>query len=217
MARVVDHEARRREVAEAVWRVVGRDGVEAATIRSVAHELGRSTKFVTHYFTDKGELLAFAHAYSWERGRARFGARLEVLPGLERLRELVCAPLPVDDESRLATLVWLAFLGHALARPALRDRLRLEEQRYYDQIVALVDVCRREGSMPSGVDRFASASALVALVSGIALEAVVFPERHPPDRQRALVDSAIANLAAGRESARATMRTAATPSTRRTA
>jgi AcrR family transcriptional regulator len=217
MGRVVDRDSRRRELAEVVWRIVGRDGVEAATLRSVARELGRSTKFLTHYFSDKGELLAFAYAYSWERGRARFRGRLEALSALEQLRELVSAPLPVDDEGRLATRVWLAFLGHALARPALRDRLRLEEELYYDRIVAVVDSCCREGSLPSGLDRSAAASALVALVSGIALEAVVFPERHPPELQRALVDSAIASLAAGREPAHAAARTAATPFTRRTA
>ncbi len=217
MARVVDRDSRRRALAEAVWRVVGRDGVEAVTLRSVARALGRSTKFLTHYFSDKGELLAFAYASSWERGRARFRGRLEALSGLERLRELVSAPLPVDDERRLATRVWLAFLGHALARPALRDRLRREEELYSDRVVAVLDFCCREGSLPSGLDRSAAASALVALVSGIALEAVVFPERHPPARQRALVDSAIASLAAGREPAHAAARGAATPSTRRTA
>jgi AcrR family transcriptional regulator len=218
MNRVVDRDSRRTDLAEAVWRVVGRDGVEGVTLRSVAREVGRSTKFLTHYFSDKGELLAFAYAYSWERGRVRFGAHLEALSGLEHLRELVCAPLPVDDEGRLATRVWLAFLGHALARPVLRGRLRLEEELYYDRIVAVVDACCREGSLPSELDRDAAASALLALVSGIALEAIVFPERHPPERQRAMVDSAIASLVAGREPAQAAAQGAATPSRyRRTA
>ena len=40
MPKIVDHEARRAELAEAVWRLASRDGLEAVTLRGVAAEAG---------------------------------------------------------------------------------------------------------------------------------------------------------------------------------
>jgi len=57
MPRIVDHEERRAEVAAAVWRIVSRDGLEAATVRRVAAETGMSTSVVSHYFAGKDELV----------------------------------------------------------------------------------------------------------------------------------------------------------------
>ena len=57
MPKVVDHELRRRELARAALRVIGRDGLEAATTRAVADESGWSTGVLKHYFDDKDHLL----------------------------------------------------------------------------------------------------------------------------------------------------------------
>ena len=42
MPKDVDHDARREELLEAVWRVIARDGMERATIRAIAKETGWS-------------------------------------------------------------------------------------------------------------------------------------------------------------------------------
>lgn len=47
-------------LAEALWRVVRRDGVAAATVRSIAAEAGWSPGALRHYFSTQAELLAFA-------------------------------------------------------------------------------------------------------------------------------------------------------------
>ena len=47
---VVDPEERRRDLAEAVWRVVRRDGLERASVREVAREAGVSMGSLRHYF-----------------------------------------------------------------------------------------------------------------------------------------------------------------------
>ena len=51
MPKLVDHEQRRRELGEAVWRVIRRDGVEAASVRRVAQESGWSAGSLRHYFS----------------------------------------------------------------------------------------------------------------------------------------------------------------------
>ena len=57
MPKVVDIEQRRAELAEAASRLIARAGIESATMREVAAEAGWTTGALTHYFSDKRELL----------------------------------------------------------------------------------------------------------------------------------------------------------------
>lgn len=59
MPKIVDPGARRRAVADAVLRVIGREGVEGASLRNVAEEAGLAIGSVRHYFRDHDELLLF--------------------------------------------------------------------------------------------------------------------------------------------------------------
>ena len=60
MPKVVDHDRRRAELSEALWRVALRDGFDAVTVRSVALESGWSAGALRHYFPDKAEMVLFA-------------------------------------------------------------------------------------------------------------------------------------------------------------
>ncbi len=53
MPKIVDHDARREEIAQALWRVVRRDGIRAASVRTVAAEAGWSAGAVRYYFPDQ--------------------------------------------------------------------------------------------------------------------------------------------------------------------
>ncbi len=71
---MVDIEARRTELAEALWRVIRRDGLERASVRNVAREAGLSMGALRHYFGTQDELLAFAMRLVIERARGRMEA-----------------------------------------------------------------------------------------------------------------------------------------------
>ena len=60
---IVDHAERRRRIAEATAAVAAREGLDAATIRRIAAELGGPTKTITYYFADKQELLLFTYEF----------------------------------------------------------------------------------------------------------------------------------------------------------
>ena len=71
MPKVVDHDQRRRELLEATAAVIAAEGIEAATVRRIAREVGCTTGLVTHYFAEKDELvigvLHQVHSASAER------------------------------------------------------------------------------------------------------------------------------------------------------
>mgnify|MGYP001506362784 CR=1 FL=1 len=59
MPKIVDHEERRRLIADAFATVVRRDGVAGASVRAVAAEAGISPGAMRHYFDTQTGLLRF--------------------------------------------------------------------------------------------------------------------------------------------------------------
>jgi AcrR family transcriptional regulator len=114
MPKQVDHQERRRTIAEAIVRLVSVKGVEAASLRAVAAEAGVSMGTVQHYFTTKDEMLLFALEY----GNSVLGARIQELiaghtPASPRasFRLLCTMLLPLDAESRDGARLWAALIA----------------------------------------------------------------------------------------------------------
>ena len=190
MPRIVDHEERRAEVAGAVWRIVSRDGLEAATVRRVAAETGMSTSVVSHYFAGKDDLLRLAFRIVVDRGRDR--AIADSADG-GRTRALLVTALPVDAERRAEARVWFAFLGLAVSRP---DLARDQRRAYTAWRRAVAAALRAEG-LPEGRDAQTEAAGLIALVDGLTVQATFAPDRMTAARQLALLDERLAELGVG--------------------
>src|SRR5262245_21785277 len=52
-----ERSGRYAEIVDATIRVIARDGLSGASLRSIAREIGYTTGVVMHYFKDKDELL----------------------------------------------------------------------------------------------------------------------------------------------------------------
>jgi TetR/AcrR family transcriptional regulator, transcriptional repressor of bet genes len=114
MPKQVDHEERRRTIAEAVVRVVSTHGVEAASLRAVAAEAGVSMGAVQHYFTTRDEMLLFALEYGNSVLAERVGKLLaERRPATprENFRLLFTLLLPLDEDGRAGARVWAALIA----------------------------------------------------------------------------------------------------------
>jgi len=190
MPKVVDHGLRRREIARAVWRTVGRVGLDAVTVRAIADEAGYSTGVLAHYFSDKDEMLLHALRVSVELAAERF-EKAESHGGetaRETLRDGLAGCLPLDESRRDEWRVWLAFWGRAAAD----ERLAAEQRGWYERwrglVRELVLACQREGTLPAELDAVLEADLLVALVDGIGVQAVLEPGRLPAERQISLLD-----------------------------
>jgi len=117
MPKLVDHDQRREEVAEAAWRVIGRDGLEGATLREIAREAGFTTGVIQHYFRDRDELLAFAASLISEQSAQRLQVAIADHPvGRARLTALLEVLVPANlRAARVAVL--LGFWARAATDP----------------------------------------------------------------------------------------------------
>ena len=186
MPKLVDHDERREALANALWRVVTREGIEAASLRRVAAEAGWSTGSLRHYFSTQPELLAFAMELVVQRVTDRVGAiRGDGAPraiAAEVLQEV----LPMDAERRAEAQVWLAFTTRSLVDPELRE---LRETAHE----GLRGLCRTAAELLGAPDE-AAVERLHAFVDGLALHAVLDPARTTPARIAALLGAELEAL-----------------------
>ncbi|MEV5609105.1 TetR family transcriptional regulator C-terminal domain-containing protein [Streptomyces sp. NPDC052225] len=189
MPKVVDPRIRRRELAEAVWRVVRRDGLEHASVRNVAQEAGLSMGSLRHYFASQSELMTFALRMVIEGIEERIA--LVPADGDPRLRatRVLTELLPLDDQRRAENEVWLAFTARAMTDAELRT-LRDEG---YDMLRA---GCRDlvAGLIGPGRDPDQEAARLHALLDGLAVHAAMRPDIATPDALRAVIADHLAEL-----------------------
>jgi AcrR family transcriptional regulator len=196
MPKVVDHEARRAELAAAVWRLASREGLAAVTMRAVAAEAGWSTGAVAHYFADKEDLLMFAFETVADRvGRRIVRAAEQARDPLERLRAQLVEGLPMDAERRAEVRVWFAFLGLAQTNRRLAKAGREAYRVWRDRVAKTLTAAQRQGLVDESIDPAGEAAALIALVDGLAIQASFDPRGVGGGRQLELLEDRLARLA----------------------
>ena len=196
MPKIVDHEARRTELATAVWRVASRDGLGAVTMRRVAAEAGWSTGALAHYFADKEELLLFAFETVADRvGKRIVRAAEQVRDPLELLRAQLVEGLPLDAERRAEVRVWFAFLGLAETQPQLARAGRDAYRHWRERVAKTLAAARRQGLVDDSIDLDREAAALIALVDGLAIQASFDARAVSAERQLEILDDRLARLA----------------------
>lgn len=198
MPKIVDHATRRDEVAAAVLSVIGRVGFEGATLREVAREAGCTTGALSHYFRDKRHLLMFAFELAVQRATERIYRRTEGLLGLAAARVALLEVLPIDAERRLVSAIWLSFDARAVTQAEMAIDHRERYRGWREGLIPLLRQAGDAGEIDAGLDLELQAENLTALVLGLATQALIDPDRFPAERQAAMVDEALAGLAAPR-------------------
>ena len=189
MPKLVDHDSMREKVAEAVWRVLAKKGIDSATIRVIAKEARCSTGILAHYFQDKDELLIFALRLATVRAARRMEARVgEAKCGEDALRKVLYESLPLDKERRLEWRIWVSFWGRASGNAMMAKEQRRRYVEWRGVVRDLISEGQARGELRRDVDASDEADSLLALVDGLGMQATLEPRRLPAKRQRALVD-----------------------------
>jgi AcrR family transcriptional regulator len=186
MPKVVDADQRRSELADAAARVIARSGIDGASLREVAAEAGWTTGALVHYFANKRELLAFTLQASLDRRRSRHADRASMSPA-QALDATLRSALPTTPETTLHWIVTLAFAAQASADPELAVIQRDAYLDFRDTVSALV-----AGERGRRTDADREAERLIALVNGIALQALFAPELWTEQRQVAAFEAGLA-------------------------
>ncbi|WP_108493562.1 TetR/AcrR family transcriptional regulator [Promicromonospora sp. AC04] len=193
-----DHEARRREVSEAVWQVMATRGFAGLTLRAVAAELGATTGLLTHYFPTKRALVAYALDLLEQRTIAR--PRRPAGKGLIALRHALMDILPLTPEATESNRIWVSSWDAALSDGDLRADYARKYAQSRDELRERVAAAQELGELPAG-DPVPIATGSQSFALGLAVQALLDPATFTPQRQVELLDDYLAALTASHSSA----------------
>ncbi|HEY1178249.1 MAG TPA: TetR/AcrR family transcriptional regulator [Phytomonospora sp.] len=188
-----DHDARRRDLSEAVWRVVAGQGFTGLTMRAVAAELGASTGLVTHYFPSKAALVRHALELAAERVDT-MTRHTPSAAGMEALRAAVLDVVPLDPGRVAMNRVWVSSWDLALADSDLGDAQRARYARWRDRLRAHAADAVARGELAEGTDVDDVAATVAAFTHGLVTQALFDPAAFPRERLEGLVEGLVAGI-----------------------
>lgn len=182
MPKQVDHQVRRQLIAEALWRVTVRQGLEAVSLRHVAAEARVSMGLVQHYFASKDAMLLFALDTLNQHISQRVAERVAALPHPDAPRSLVRAVLlemlPLDRERRDDAVVGFAFLAQAAVRPTIATILQASFAQLQGFVAGEIQRAQDAGETRADLDPERETLTLLALLDGLTAQ-VLAGQRSP--------------------------------------
>ncbi|MDQ8702910.1 TetR/AcrR family transcriptional regulator [Streptomyces sp. LHD-70] len=178
MPKQVDHEGRRRQIAEAVCLLADERGLEGVTLRDVAERAQVSMGAVQRCFRTKDEMLTFTLGHVGERVTERVRARLLSSPAQSAGSALGYAATEVAllrAEHRTEARVWLAFVAQAAVSETLAATLRANyaalQGLFTDLITEASGRRPADGVQPPDAQR--AARTLLALTDGLTAHVLI--------------------------------------------
>jgi AcrR family transcriptional regulator len=191
MPKKVDHDARREELVLAAWRVIAANGIDEVTIRDIARESGYSSGVLAHYFKNKDDLLAHALRLSHTRIRKRYDAEVETPVAVDALRAILIDNLPMDEQRDMETRIEMSFWARALRNEELHEIQQDESETLRTLLRELVEKAQKDKAISKKHDREEILELLGAMIDGISLHALLYPDRLPPKKQAAVMEFAL--------------------------
>lgn len=171
MPRQVDHEERRRQIAEAVWRLAMRGGLEQVTLRQVAAEADVSARLLQYYFGTRDQVLLGAleilNVEAEQQAEARM-ASLGDAPGIRAIvRGVLLEMLPLDAQRRDRQVVYAAYFVRFLTEPALAAVARAATPELADLVCDLIIRAQKLGEVGGRISAAAEGAFLIAGAEGL--------------------------------------------------
>jgi len=192
-------EARRMQILRAAYEVASRKGLDALTVRLVAHRAKLSTGLVLFHFKTKNQLII-----------ALLDHVLETTTVLRVTEDITSIPVPLDrllallrremnrlaSEPRLIRLFfdfWAKGFTHAL----IRTKMQAELVRYREAFRPIArEVLRADPERFSGVTPEGVSALAVSFIEGCALQSMIDPENFDIEEYLAATNGLLGQLAA---------------------
>jgi AcrR family transcriptional regulator len=187
---------RHAEIVDAAIRVIARDGLTGASLRSIAREIGYTTGVVMHYFKDKEELLMAAAEAVFGPYEQLLAEALLMADSFEGLRRICVIPLPTTRAKQVIPRIYAYALVSAETEPAFAEICRKRYAAIRQGLQTLLANGQQNGSFRADFEPSMQCDVLCAFIDGLALHAVSEPVRFPSARIVALVTQELEKLRA---------------------
>ncbi|MTH53061.1 TetR family transcriptional regulator [Bacillus mangrovi] len=194
MPKFVDHHQQKELIAHAAFTIAAREGMEKVSVRKVAEEAGLSPGSMRHYFSSQSDLYRFTMEYTAKRIQKR--AEQAALTGdlSEDIQVYIRECLPLTQEKRTETEVWLSFTIKALTDPELEELSRQMYSELQQGLRRIIHALVQYGPAKPGLDEELETFRFHALIDGLALHGMIHPEDCTFERMDRLIRAHIKSL-----------------------
>jgi TetR/AcrR family transcriptional repressor of bet genes len=197
--RKASEEARRTQILKAGYEVASRKGLDALTVRLVAHRAKLSTGLVLFHFKTKDQLIIALLDYV-----------LQTTTALHVTEDITGIPVPLDrllallrremnrmaSEPRLIRL-FFDFWVKGFSHPLIRTRMQGELDRYREAFRPIArEVLRAEPERFAGVTPEGLSAVAVSFIKGCAVQSMIDPDNFDIDEYLAATNGLLGQLAA---------------------
>ncbi|EHB63155.1 MULTISPECIES: TetR/AcrR family transcriptional regulator [Paenibacillus] len=176
MPKIVDHDHKRKLIAETAWKIIETEGIEKASIRRIASEAGMSAGALRHYFSNQDELLLFIMDYFLARGKERSKNKSWSQDPFIAVQETLLELVPVDRDKQAEAGVWLVFVIRSLTSAALNTKKDELIEGEYILMKALLEILIKAGYVKKDIDIELEKLRLSAVIEGLSIHALLRPD-----------------------------------------
>ena len=187
MPRIVNHEKKRKSIAEAAWSIIKKEGIEKASIRRVAIEAGMSAGALRHYFSTKDEMLLFIMDYYLEEGKKRSQSKNWSDNPLQAVAEVLLELIPMDEEKKIETSVWWILALQSLTSDTLKEKKDEMTNGMYELASSMIEILVLQGILSDSTNVKLEKSRLAALIDGLSIHALLRPDVYSPDKVKEVI------------------------------
>ncbi len=176
MPKIVAHDERRTQIAEAITQIIMLEGFERVTMREIASKAGFAHGIIIRYFPNKQSMLAAAVKHLYAGVNLRLEESLAGSRGLGGVERMIRALLPFDGESRLRARAVIAFWNHAAHNAELAEIHLANNLRWREELARFLTQAKEDGVLPPEKDTDTIVYGILASMAGWQMIAVLLPE-----------------------------------------
>lgn len=187
MPKLIDHEAKKLDIAHAAWKILLKEGMGGASVRNIAKEAGITLGALRYYFTSQEELLSYTedliHANLAEKTSELFMA--DLLPR-EKILKLLMGLLPEREGEDSASEVRLIFKLHSKYSRQSYDRSRDSIYQAVKSVMSnlvMLNLLKKDTDLSLETDR------LYALMDGLAMDSMLQGAEGKPNKIRNILET----------------------------
>jgi AcrR family transcriptional regulator len=193
--KVVDHAERRAQIITSATNLIADQGFDQLTIRSLAESINISTGMITHYFSNKDEILLAAlqdiHSRFFQRLQTAIGNK----QGIDAVRKRLRASLPLNDSIRKDWSIMFQFWGRSTHNKAFLSYMAKQHEAMVSLDIHHLDIAQKNGDIAGDRNLRRVFEQLHSMITGMGIACMLNRSTFSRTKAYAIVDDTLKQLA----------------------
>jgi AcrR family transcriptional regulator len=197
MPKIINHDERRKEIVQTVWRLIAEEGIEAATTRRIAEATGYSNGVLLYYFPNKEAAVSAAFKYIFDDTNIRRAAKTPDPRGFDGIRTLAYEVMPINANQLAEARLILTFWEKALYSEEKAEMYSAMMDEWRRELILRLEEAVEDGEADPEIDKEASVDELLSMLMGLQVMGLFSPQHYSRERQLRQLDDYLRRLSRG--------------------